>query len=183
MAGGGGPCVRGRVQGCGLRRSSSAAPTPAPKAASKRGHSATGHSRPSAARSASGSSPPPPSPPPPSSPPPPPAQSRSDSPSATPDTATKKALEAEESAIEGSDEGLGLPIGVACGALVLVALGVVLFLLRRRKQKQLQLVTLAGAAGSSSGNEPNKAQHASKEATAAKDSEASEAGGEAAVVI
>ena len=70
MGGGGGQCVRGRVQGCGLRRSSSAAPTPAPKAASKRGHSATGHSRPSAARSASGSSQPPPSPPPPSPPPP-----------------------------------------------------------------------------------------------------------------
>ena len=69
MGGGGGQCVRGRVQGCGHRRSSSAAPTPAPKAASKRGHSATGHSRPSAARSASGSSPPPPSPPPPSPPP------------------------------------------------------------------------------------------------------------------
>ena len=64
MGGGGGQCVRGRVQGCGLRRSSSAAPTPAPKAASKRGHSATGHSRPSAARSASSSSQPPPSPPP-----------------------------------------------------------------------------------------------------------------------
>ena len=69
MGGGGGQCVRSRVQGCGHRRSSSAAPTPAPKAASKRGHSATGHSRPSAARSASGSSPPPPSPPPPSPPP------------------------------------------------------------------------------------------------------------------
>ena len=125
-----------------------------------------------------------PSPPSPSPPPPPPA-SRSDSPSAAPDTATTKALEAEESAIElGGDDGAGLPIGIACVAGA-VALGVVLFLLRRRKQRQLQLVTLAaaGAAGSSSGDEANKAQHASKEAAAVKDSEASEAVGEAAVVI
>jgi hypothetical protein len=134
---------------------------------------------------------PPPSSPPPSSPspspaPPPPAQNPSDSPSAAPNTATTKVLEAEEAAIEadGGDD-LAVPIGIGAGGVVALALGaLVLFLLRRRKQK-LRLVTLgaAGAAGSSSGDEPNKAQHASKEATAVKDSEASEAGGEAAVVI
>ena len=95
-------------------------------------------------------------------------------------------LEAEEAAIEvGGGDDLAVPIGIGAGCVVALALGaLVLFLLRRRKQK-LRLVTLgaAGAAGSSSGDEPNKAQHASKEATAVKDSEASEAGGEAAVVI
>ena len=95
-------------------------------------------------------------------------------------------LEAEEAAIEvGGDDDLAVPIGIGAGGVVALALGaLVLFLLRRRKEK-LRLVTLAaaGAAGSSSGDEPNKAQHASKEATAVKDSEASGAGGEAAVVI
>ena len=139
--------------------------------------------------------PPPPSSPPPSSPPPsspspspaqpPPAQNPSDSPSAAPNTATTKVLEAEEAAIEadGGDD-LAVPIGIGAGGGALALGALVLFLLRRRKEK-LRLVTLAaaGAAGSSSGDEPNKAQHASKEATAVKDSEASEAGGEAAVVI
>ena len=94
-------------------------------------------------------------------------------------------LEAEEAAIEvGGGDDLAVPIGIGAGGGALALGALVLFLLRRRKEK-LRLVTLAaaGAAGSSSGDEPNKAQHASKEATAVKDSEASEAGGEAAVVI
>ena len=94
-------------------------------------------------------------------------------------------LEAEEAAIEvGGGDDLAVPIGIGAGGGALALGALVLFLLRRRKQK-LRLVTLAaaGAAGSSSGDEPNKAQHASKEATAVKDSEASGAGGEAAVVI
>ena len=94
-------------------------------------------------------------------------------------------LEAEEAAIEvGGDDDLAVPIGIGAGGGALALGALVLFLLRRRKQK-LRLVTLgaAGAAGSSSGDEPNKAQHASKEAVAVKDSEASGAVGEAAVVI
>ena len=84
----------------------------------------------------------PPPPPPPSPPPPlplPPQQTLSDPPSAAPDTATGELLDADESAIEDSDGGggIGVVAGLAGGAMGVVALGLLVFcLLRRRKQKQ-----------------------------------------------
>ena len=83
----------------------------------------------------------PPPPPPPSPPPPlplPPQQTLSDPPSAAPDTATGELLDADESAIEDSDGGgIGVVAGPAGGAMGVVALGLLVFcLLRRRKQKQ-----------------------------------------------
>ena len=68
----------------------------------------------------------------------PPQQTLSDPPSAAPDTATGELLDADESAIEDSDGGgIGVVAGPAGGAMGVVALGLLVFcLLRRRKQKQ-----------------------------------------------
>ena len=103
-------------------------------------------------------SPPPPPPPPPPSLPPlpsPPPQTRSDAPSAAPDTVTTELLDAEESAIEDGDGGggIGVAAGAAGGATAVVLGLLVICLLRRCKQKR-QLVTLESSNGTSSSTLP-----------------------------
>ena len=97
--------------------------------------------------------PPPSPPPPPSSPPPPspPPPTRSDSPSAAPDAVSTELLDADESAIEDRDGGVGIGMvaGVAGGAIALGLL--VLCLLHRRKKKQ-QLITLESSTQSTTLN-------------------------------